>query len=83
MSSLLRRNSERAECGGALAFSEHVSGEWAYAYVRTRSENVDPEDARLTRINPLSGNAPPEYVNGGHYRLGAHVISGALKLSFD
>jgi long-chain fatty acid transport protein len=68
--------------GGGLYFTKWLSGDLAYVYVRTRSANVAPEDARLTRINPLSGNAPPEYVNGGHYQLGAHVLSGALKAQF-
>jgi long-chain fatty acid transport protein len=68
--------------GGGLVFTDWLSGDLAYAYVRTSPENVAPEDARLTRINPLSGNAPPEYVNGGRYTLSAHVLNGALKLSF-
>jgi long-subunit fatty acid transport protein len=69
--------------GGGLAFTERARFDFSYVYVRTQSETVAPEDARLPRINPLSGNAPPEHVNGGRYGINAHVLSGAMAFLFD
>jgi long-chain fatty acid transport protein len=69
--------------GGSMRFSEHVRGDFTYAYVRTKPTSVSPDDARIPRINPLSGNAPEEHVNGGRYTISAHVVSGALAILFD
>ncbi len=69
--------------GGSMRLSEHVRGDFSYAFVRTKSTTVSPEAARLPRINPLAGNAPEEHVNGGTYTIRAHVLSGALAFLFD
>jgi hypothetical protein len=39
---------------------------------------VDPNEAKITRINPLPGNATPEYVNGGNYSASANILGVGL-----
>ncbi len=54
----------------------------AFAHLLLRSTSVSPAAGRLTRIHPLSGNAPDEIVNGGHYAAHANVVSGGFAYLF-
>lgn len=53
-----------------------------YGHVFTPETYVDPREARISRINPLKGNAPPEAVNGGSYRAAADLMGLGLAYRF-
>ncbi len=53
-----------------------------YAHLLLKRENVPAEDAALSRVQPLDGNAPFEPVNGGSYRARANVISAGFSYVF-
>jgi len=68
--------------GGAIV----VSKKWRFDAViaQTFAEDVvvTPEQTRIERINPLSGNAPREAVNGGTYTARATLMGVGLNYTF-
>jgi long-chain fatty acid transport protein len=71
-----------ASLGGAIHIGKHwrFDGVWAHTFVG--SVWVDPSTAQFPRINPIPGNAKPEYVNGGTYRAAADLFGVGLNYSF-
>ncbi len=68
--------------GLAAELTERLRLDVAYAHLFLHGENVSPSEAKLTRINPLSGNAPAETINGGRYRAHADVLSAGFLFLF-
>jgi long-chain fatty acid transport protein len=71
-----------ASLGGSLFVGKHWRFDAVWAHVFAMSVTVDPNDAKITRINPLPGNATPEYVNGGNYSASANIIGVGLNYRF-
>lgn len=69
--------------GAGLRVSEHFHIDAGFMHVLSQTVRVDPAQAALVRVNPLSGNAPLDAINGGDYRLGATVIAVASRITFD
>ena len=44
--------------------------------------NVDANAAKIATVNPLPGNAPPEYVNGGQYSVTSNVVGVGMNYRF-
>jgi long-subunit fatty acid transport protein len=53
---------------------------WAHTFAATTW--VDPDVARIPRINPIDGNAPFEPVNGGRYSASADVLGVGINYQF-
>jgi long-chain fatty acid transport protein len=68
--------------GGSLAVSESISLELAYAHYTLFGEDVSTREARLRRVQPLSGNVTPEVINAGRYRARADVLSAGFSYLF-
>ncbi len=64
--------------GLAAEVTPRVRLDVAYAHLFLQGQTVSPTHAKLTRINPLSGNAPTETINGGRYRAHADVVSAGF-----
>jgi hypothetical protein len=43
---------------------------------------VNPDDARIGRVNPIQGNAPLEAVNGGQYSASADLFGLGARYQF-
>jgi long-chain fatty acid transport protein len=67
-----------ASLGGSLFIGKHWRFDAVWAHVFALSVTVDPNEAKITRINPLPGNATPEYVNGGNYSASANILGVGL-----
>jgi long-chain fatty acid transport protein len=63
-----------ASLGASLYYGRHwrFDGVWAHTFAST--VYVDPNIARINRINPIDGNAPFEPVNGGTYSASADLF---------
>ena len=68
--------------GGGLWLGEHWRFDGVYAHLFARTVDSDPAEAKLSRINPMKGNAPFEPVNGGVYRASANLIGLGLNYRF-
>jgi long-chain fatty acid transport protein len=71
-----------ASVGGSLFIGKHWRFDAVWAHVFALSVTVDPNEAKITRINPLPGNATPEYVNGGNYSASANILGVGLNYRF-
>lgn len=71
-----------ASVGGGLYIGKHWRFDAVWAHVFAQSVYVNPNQAMIPTINPLPGNAPPEYVNGGQYSASANVIGVGLNYKF-
>ncbi|HEY8088004.1 MAG TPA: outer membrane protein transport protein [Polyangiaceae bacterium] len=71
-----------ASVGGSLYVGPHwrFDGVWAHTFASTTY--VDPNVAKIPRINPIDGNAPFEPVNGGRYSANADVFGVGLNYLF-
>jgi long-chain fatty acid transport protein len=71
-----------ASLGGAIYIGKRwrFDGVWAHTFVG--SVWVDPSIAQFPRINPIPGNAKPEYVNGGTYNAAADLFGVGLNYLF-
>lgn len=71
-----------ASIGGSLYVGPHwrFDGVWAHTFANT--VYVDPNDAKIPRINPISGNAPFEPINGGTYSANADLLGVGLNYLF-
>ncbi len=71
----------------ALGVGIHVNPHWrfdaTYAHIFAFDVDVSPEEAAITRVNPVRGNPTPvEAVNGGHYSASANVFGVGLNYLF-
>jgi long-chain fatty acid transport protein len=70
----------------SLGLGLHVGAHWrldaVYAHVFTQDVFVDPDQARIPRVNPVRGNAPLEPINGGTYHVGADLMGVGLAYTF-
>ena len=71
-----------ASLGGSLYIGEHWRFDGVYAHTFTSSVYVDPNVARIPRINPIDGNAPFEPVNGGTYSASADLFGVGFNYLF-
>jgi long-chain fatty acid transport protein len=71
-----------ASLGGALFIGPHwrFDGVWAHTFIDP--VYVDPNIAKIPRINPIKGNAPFEPVNGGTYQASADLFGVGLNYLF-
>jgi long-chain fatty acid transport protein len=71
-----------ASLGGSLYIGRHwrFDGVWAHTFAQT--VYVDPNIAKIPRINPISGNAPFEPVNGGTYSASADLFGVGFNYLF-
>ena len=60
--------------------SRRFDGVWAHTFASTAY--VDPNVARIPRINPIDGNAPFEPVNGGTYSASADLLGVGFNYLF-
>jgi long-chain fatty acid transport protein len=72
--------------GGGL----HVGQNWRFdgtlAVLFPSSVDVSPDEARLTKVNPVRATPPPTgdvAINGGHYEASALVLGLGLRYLFD
>jgi long-chain fatty acid transport protein len=68
--------------GGGLYIGKHWRFDAVFAHVFAQSVYVSPDQAAISRINPLPGNAPLEAVNGGNYAASANIIGVGLNYRF-
>ena len=71
-----------ASLGGSLYIGQHwrFDGVWAHTFAQT--VYVDPNIAKIPRINPIAGNAPFEPVNGGTYSASADLFGVGFNYLF-
>jgi long-chain fatty acid transport protein len=71
-----------ASIGGSLYVGPHwrFDGVWAHTFANT--VYVDPNVAKIPRINPIDGIAPPEPINGGTYSANADLLGVGLNYLF-
>ena len=60
--------------GGSLHVDAHWRVDALYGHVFGADASVVPSSAQIPRVNPLSGNAPLEAINGGDYSVSADLI---------
>lgn len=71
-----------ASFGGSVYIGPHWRFDAVVAHVVAKNTYVDPDTAKIPRINPLPGSAPFESVNGGYYSASANVIGVGLNYKF-
>ena len=64
--------------GASLHIDDHWRFDALYGHVFGADASVDPASAKIPRVNPLSGNAPLEAINGGDYSVSADLIGLGL-----
>lgn len=72
---------------GTIGGSLHIGKlrlDGVYARIIGISQDVSPEDARITKTNPIRANVSdtPTYINGGSYAARANVLGMGLAYSF-
>jgi long-chain fatty acid transport protein len=68
--------------GGSIYVGAHWRFDALFAHVFTQSVSVNPNTAQIATVNPLPGNAPPEYVNGGQYSVTSNLAGVGLNYRF-
>ena len=68
--------------GGSIYVGKHWRFDAVLAHVFVESVNVDANAAKIATVNPLPGNAPPEYVNGGQYSVTSNVVGVGMNYRF-
>jgi long-chain fatty acid transport protein len=68
--------------GGSIYIGKNWRFDAVFAHVFAQSVAVDPNQAQITRIDPLPNNAPPEAINGGQYSASANIIGVGLNYKF-
>lgn len=68
--------------GAGLHVGTHWRFDLSYAHLFASSVDVSPDTAKIPRINPLSGNAPLEAVNGGQYAASADLFGVGAEYRF-
>ena len=56
-----------------------------YAHLFAFDTTVDPKEARITQVSPVTANPPknPDYINGGIYSQRADVLGMGIAYTFD
>jgi long-chain fatty acid transport protein len=67
--------------GGSFHVDEKLRLDVLYGHVFGADASVDPASAQIPRVNPLSGNAPLEAINGGDYSVSADLFGVGLNYS--
>ena len=78
----LDMNKVTVSIGGGLHVGTHWRFDAVFAHFFTQTVYVAPSVAQVTRIDPLSGNAPFDPVNGGTYTAEADLIGVGLNYLF-
>lgn len=68
--------------GGSLYIGKNWRFDAILGHMFVQDVDSDPNKAQIGRINPLSGNAPLEAVNGGHYHATADLIGCGLAYAY-
>jgi long-chain fatty acid transport protein len=68
--------------GGSLYVGPHWRFDGVWAHTFCNGTYVDPNVAKIPRINPIDGNAPFEPINGGTYNANADVLGVGLNYLF-
>lgn len=68
--------------GGSLYIGKRWRFDGVIGHIFAAEANVQPEEAKIGRINPLQKNAPFESVNGGRYRARADLLGIGLQYDF-
>jgi long-chain fatty acid transport protein len=71
-----------ASIGGSLFVGKHWRFDAVWAHTFARTIYVDPNVAKINRINPIDGNAPFEPVNGGTYSASADLLGVGFNYLF-
>jgi long-chain fatty acid transport protein len=56
-----------------------------YAHLFASTTTVDPKEAKITQVSPVSANPPknPDYINGGIYSQRADVVGLGIAYTFE
>ena len=59
--------------------------DFTYAHLFAFDTTVDPREARITQVSPVTANPPknPDYINGGVYSQRADVVGLGIAYTFD
>jgi long-chain fatty acid transport protein len=68
--------------GGSIYVGPHWRFDAVLAHVFVQGVTVDPNTAQIATVNPLPGNAPPQYVNGGQYGVTSNLVGAGLNYRF-
>jgi long-chain fatty acid transport protein len=68
--------------GASIYLGAHWRFDGVYAHTFCSTVWVDPNVARIPRINPIDGNAPFEPVNGGTYSASADLFGVGMNYLF-
>jgi long-chain fatty acid transport protein len=68
--------------GGSIFIGPHWRFDAVYAHTFAQTVYVDPNIAKIPRINPIDGNAPFEPVNGGTYSASADLLGVGFNYLF-
>jgi long-chain fatty acid transport protein len=71
-----------ASIGGSLYVGRHWRFDGVFAHTFTRTVDLDPNAAKISRINPIDGNAPFEEVNAGTYSASANLLGVGFNYVF-
>jgi long-subunit fatty acid transport protein len=71
-----------ASLGASLFVGRHWRFDGVYAHTFAATTYVDPNVARIPRINPIDGNASFEAVNGGTYSASADLFGVGFNYLF-
>ena len=71
-----------AAIGGSIYVGPHWRFDATYAHTFAQTVYVDPNIAKIPRINPIDGNAPFEPVNGGTYSASADLFGVGFNYLF-
>jgi long-chain fatty acid transport protein len=71
-----------ASIGGSLFVGKHWRFDAVWAHTFAQTVYVNPNIAKIPRINPIDGNAPFEPVNGGTYSASADLMGVGFNYLF-
>jgi long-chain fatty acid transport protein len=71
-----------ASIGGSVFVGPHWRFDAMWAHTFAQTVYVDPNIAKIPRINPIDGNAPFEPVNGGTYSATADLVGVGFNYLF-
>lgn len=75
-------NKVTLSAGAGIRVGKHWRFDLSYAHFFTSTVTVSPERAKISRVNPLAGNAPLEAVNGGRYAVTANLVGVGVQYTF-
>jgi long-chain fatty acid transport protein len=71
-----------ASIGGSVFLGKHWRFDAVWAHTFAQTVYVNPDIAKIPRINPIDGNAPFEPVNGGTYSASADLVGVGFNYLF-